>query len=79
MVFDDAFREVEVGYAVSVVSCGGIVCVRAICAKDDGLSGSQPVLFTTSISIAPAYPKIADAILILLHRAVFECLSGRVL
>jgi hypothetical protein len=41
MVFDDAFRQVDVGDAVRVISCCRIVRVRAVRAINDGLSGCQ--------------------------------------
>ena len=79
MVFDDAFGEVEVGDAIRVVTRGGIVCVRTIGAVNDGLSGCQPGGSTMLVFVKAAHPKIADAVFVLLHCAVLERLSGRVL
>ena len=41
MIFNDAFWQVDVRNAVSVVACCRIVCVRAVGAVDDGLSMCQ--------------------------------------
>jgi hypothetical protein len=79
VVFDDTLGEVEVGNAICMVSRSGIVRVRTVGAVHNGLSGRQPEVPTIIILVVPAYPKVTNAILILLHRAILERLSSRVL
>jgi len=79
VIFDNPLGEVEVGDAICVVSCSGIVRVRTVGAVDDGLSGNQPGVPTIMILVITAYPQVTNAILILLHRAVLKRLASRVL
>lgn len=76
MVFNDTFGEVEVGDAISVISWGSVVCVRTVRAVDDGLFRSQLGVSGISTSVICAYSEVTNAILVLLHRAVLERLSG---
>ena len=56
MVFDDAFGEVKIGDAIRMISRGGIICVRAIGAVDDGLLECQPGRSTMLVLVKPAHP-----------------------